>query len=72
MRDHEGTSRIDYDDFSMKTKLILKRISGIFGTLKFEERTCFNTILGFISYWDSNPSNAIQSFKPGVYVSDEV
>ena len=38
MGDHEGTLQIEYDDISMKTKLILTRFGGTFGTLRFDER----------------------------------
>ena len=34
MSDHEGTLQIEKDDISMKTKLILKRFGGTFGTLR--------------------------------------
>ena len=50
MGDHEGTLKIEYDDTSMKTKLILTRFGGTFGTLRFDERSFFKTFLGFTPY----------------------
>ena len=35
MGDHEGTLQIEYDDISMKTRLILTRFKGTFG--RFDE-----------------------------------
>ena len=32
MRDHEGTLKIEYDDLSMKTELVLTRFGGTFLT----------------------------------------
>ena len=48
--DHEGTLKIEYDDITMKTKLILKRFGGTFGTLRFDEKSLFNTLSGFTPY----------------------
>ena len=42
---HEGALQVTYDDKSMKTKLILTRFGGTFGTLKFNEKSFF------ILYW---------------------
>ena len=44
MREHEGTLEIEYDDISMKTKLILTRFGSFFGTLRFDEKS-------LILYW---------------------
>ena len=53
----------------MKTKSILKYIGGdktfVFGTLRFDARSFFHTLLGFTPYWDYKPSNS-----SGVYISD--
>ena len=38
---HEGTLQIKYDDITLKTKLISKRLGGIFGTLKFNKKNFF-------------------------------
>ena len=50
--DHEGTLRIDYKDNTMKTKLIVARFGSTFGTLRFDEKSFFNTLLGFTLFWD--------------------
>ena len=39
MGDHEGTLQIDYEDISKKTKLLLTRFSGTFGTLEVDEKS---------------------------------
>ena len=36
MGDHEVTLGIEYDDFSMRAKLNLKRFGGTFGRLRFD------------------------------------
>ena len=46
MTDHEGTLQNDYDDYSMKTKLILECFGRVFGTLMSDEKSFFNI------YWD--------------------
>ena len=38
MGDHEGTLKIEYNDIHMKTKPILKRFGGTFGTLRLDEK----------------------------------
>ena len=50
MGDHGGTLQIEYDDFSMKTIFILNRFGGNFGTLRFNERSFLNNLLGFRSF----------------------
>ena len=66
--DYMETIQIEYDDNSMKTKNILKYIGGremfILGTLRFDERSFFHTLLGFTPYWDYKP--------PGVYTTDKI
>ena len=37
MGDHEGTLQIEYDDITMKTKLISTRFGRMFGTFRFEK-----------------------------------
>ena len=44
--DHEKTLQIEYDDIRMKAKLIFTRFVGTFDTLRFNEKSFFNT-LGF-------------------------
>ena len=68
--DNEGTLQVEYDD-AMK-KLILKRFVGTFGTLRFNEKSFLNTLLGFTPYWNYKPTNAIHADSPGVYTSDEI
>ena len=51
MKDYEGTLQIEYDDISLKTKIILIRSGGTLGTLEFDQRSFFY-FLEFTSYWD--------------------
>ena len=59
--------KVEYDDISMKTKIILKYIGErkkfVLGTLRFDERSFFHTLLGFTPYWDYKPSNVYTSDK---------
>ena len=65
---HMEIIQIEYDDISMKTKIILKYIGGqqmfVLGTLRFDERSFFHTLIGFTPYWDYKP--------PAVYTSDKI
>ena len=61
--DHKGTLQIEYDDLYKKVKLILTRFGETFGTLRFDEKSFFHTLLGFEPYWD---------YKPGVYSSNKI
>ena len=61
--DHEGTLQIGYDDLNKKVKLDLTRFGGTFGTLRFDEKSFFHTLLGFTPYLD---------YKPGVYTSNKI
>ena len=58
----------EYDDISMKTKIILNYIGErkmfVLGTLRFDRTSFFHTLLGFTPYWDYKPSN--------VYTSDKI
>ena len=69
--DHEGTLQIEYDDLNKKVKLILFRFGDTFGTLRFDKKWFFHTLLGFTPYWDYKPTNAIHADAPGVYTSDK-
>ena len=71
MRDHERTLKNDYDDVSMKARLILTQFSGTFGCLKFDEKSFFKTLLGFAPFRDNKPTNAIHADRPSVYTSDK-
>ena len=70
--DHEGTLQINYDDLNKKVKLVLTRFGSTFGTLKFDEKSFFHTILGSPPYWDYKPTNAFNSNGEGVYTSDKI
>ena len=48
--DHEGTLQIKYDDSNKKVKLILTRFGSAFGTLRFDKKSFFHTLLGFTPY----------------------
>ena len=72
MGDHEGTLQYEYDNITMETKLILTRLGGTFGTLRFDENPFFKTLLGFSPNWYYKPSNAIHAASPGVYTSDKI
>ena len=65
---HTETIQIEYDDISMKTKIILNYIGGrklsVLGTLRFDERSFFHTLLGLTPYWDYK--------TPDVYTSDKI
>ena len=39
MGDHEGTPQIENQNKNMKTKLVLTRFRGTFGTLRINEKT---------------------------------
>ena len=71
MGDHEGTLKIEHDDISMKRKLILTLFGGIFRTLRVDQKSFFNTLLGFQTSWDYKPTNASHADNPGVYTSDK-
>ena len=62
------TKQIKYDDISMKSKIILKYIDKqemlVLGTLRFDKKSFFHTLLGFIPYSDYK--------SPGVYTSDKI
>ena len=55
----------------MKTKFILTHFAGVFGTLRFEDKTFSNTLLRFTPYWDYTPTNAIHVDSPSLYISDK-
>ena len=52
MGDHEGTHQIEYDVVSLKTKFVLTRFRGTFGTIRFDENSVYKTIIGFTPFWD--------------------
>ena len=69
--DHEGTLKVQYDDINKKTKLILKRFGSTFGTLRFDKKSFFHTLLNFAPYWNYKLTNAFIVDSPGVYTSDK-
>ena len=62
MGDHDGTLQTEYNDISMKTKPVLTRSGGTFGTFKSDEKSFFNTFLDFTPHWDYKPPNAIHVY----------
>ena len=70
--DNEGTLQIQYDDLSKKVRLILTRFGITFGTLRFDKKSFFHKIFGFVPYWDYKPTNASHADAPGVYTSDKI
>ena len=71
MGDHKGTLQIEMDDNNMKTKNVLTRFGGNFGLLRFDEKSFFNTFLGFTPYWTYKPINAVHADSPGGYTYDK-
>ena len=65
--DHEGTLQIKYDGLDKKVKLILTRFESTFGTLRFNEKSFFHTLLGFKPYWGYKPTNG-----QSVYTSNKI
>ena len=69
--DHKKTLQIEYDRISMETKPILTIFGGTFGSLWFDEKSFFDTLLGFTPRWDFTPNNAIHVDFPGVYSTEK-
>ena len=42
------------------------------GTLRFDERSFYQTLLGFTPYLDYKPTNSNNIDIPGVYISDKI
>ena len=65
---HSEIIEIEYNDISMKTKIILKykdlRENFGLGTLRFDKKSFFHTLLGHDPYFDYK--------VPGVYTSDKI
>ena len=73
---HKETIQLEYDDISMKTKILKfknnkKRLFAL-GTLRFNEKSFFHTLLGFTPYWDYKPTNSNRDVIPGVYTSNKI
>ena len=56
----------------MKTKPILTPFGSNFGTLRFDENSFFNTLLGFTPLWDYMPTNALHDGSSGVCITDKI
>ena len=74
---HSEIIQIEYDDISMKTKIILKfknddKTKFGLGTLRFDERSFFHTLLGFTPSWDYKPTISDNVAIPGVYISNKI
>ena len=73
---HSEKIEIEYDDTTMKTKIISKYKGGqrnfSLETLRFDEKSFFRTLLGFEPYWDYKPTNSNHVGIPGVYTSDKI
>ena len=65
---HSDIIEIEYDDISMKTKIILKykdlRENFGLGTMRFDKKSFFHTLLGHDPYFNYK--------TPGVYISDKI
>ena len=68
MGDHTQTLQIQYDDITMKSKLIIKRCRGTFGTFRFDEKSFFITSLNSSPY---KPTNAFHADSPCVHASEK-
>ena len=42
------------------------------GTLRFDERSFFHTLIRFVTYWDLKPTNSVHVAIPCVYTSDKI
>ena len=68
--DHGGTLQIEYDDLNKKSKLCLSRFGSTFGTWRFDEKSFFY-LIGFRTFWNYKPTNAIHSDGHIVYTSNK-
>ena len=74
---HSEIIQNEYDDLNEKTELIIKfkndeKTKFGLGTLRFDERSFFHTLLGYEPYWDYKPTNSNNNAIPGVYTNDKV
>ena len=73
---HSEIIEVEYDDISMKTKIILKYIGGQtkfgLGTLRFDESSFFHILLGHTPHWDFKPTTSNNVGIPTVYTSDKI
>ena len=73
---HKEIIQREYEDICMKMNFFLKfknNEKGLFGlgTLRFDKKSFFHTLLGFESYWDYKPTTSNHVAIPGVYTSDK-
>ena len=68
---HKGNLQIEHDEIKKKVKLILTSFANSFGTLRFDDKSFFHTLLGFDPYWDYKPTNALHADFPVVYTNDK-
>ena len=40
-----------------------------FWNITFDDKSFFDTLVGFVPYWNYKPTNAIETDSPGVYTS---
>ena len=72
MKDHKGTLKIECDDITLKTKLILSHFGATYGTLGFDKKSFSNILLGFVPYWDYKTTRAFHVDSPGVYTCENI
>ena len=72
LSEQEKSLETEYEDISMKIKLILKQFGGTFGMLGFDRKSFFITLLSFTPFWDSKPTNAHHADSHGIYISDKI
>ena len=74
---HTEVIQIEYDDISMKSKILLKfknngkRMFGL-GALRFDEKSFFHTLLGFSPCLDYRHTNSNHDAIPSDYTSDKI
>ena len=51
-----GIIQVELNDISMKITLTFDKVSWAEGVLQFDEKSFFNTLLGFTSFWDYIPN----------------
>ena len=50
----------------------MTRFASTFGTLRFDKRSFFHTLLGFTPYWEYKTTIAIHADSPGICTSDKI
>ena len=62
---------MENDGIGMKTKLLLTRLGLTVGTLRFDEKSSFNTLFGFTPNRDYKAANTFLADSPGVNSSEK-